>query len=294
MRKYDLRKRLSAVFIVPLLLSSCGSAGGGGGTAETDSREITEYSLLGKDISDGVSMKSGQCLLTVEPYDGGYRVRIKSGDTVMFSSDTPVSLMIRAAGRNTEKEYAVCYEKLEGDGRTLTATATVETVAESLIRVTDRYYGDGELVTLERTVKTERASGSDEGFSSRVMFEYVGGTPSFDCMDWFVPGVWNKDPVMDSPEGVASSYGVSAITVKDTRTGLPMVTARGKDTGCHPLGRQDKPGDIVRHIGFPGKEPHHRRKLPLRLCRRGDKKKLRHGRHLLLLSRIGGALRLFL
>ena len=232
MRKYDLRKRLSAVFIVPLLLSSCGSAGGGGGTAETDSREITEYSLLGKDISDGVSMKSGQCLLTVEPYDGGYRVRIKSGDTVMFSSDTPVSLMIRAAGRNTEKEYAVCYEKLEGDGRTLTATATVETVAETLIRVTDRYYGDGELVTLERTVKTERASGSDEGFSSRVMFEYVGGTPSFDCMDWFVPGVWNKDPVMDSPEGVASSYGVSAITVKDTRTGLPMVTARGKDTGA--------------------------------------------------------------
>ena len=220
------------MFLVPLLLSSCGSAGGGGGTAETGSREITEYSLLGKDISDGVSMKSGQCLLTVEPDGGGYRVRIKSGDTVMFSSDTPVSLMIRTAGRNTEKEYAVCYEKLEGDGRTLTATATVETVAESLIRVTDRYSGDGELVTLERTVKTERASGSDEGFSSRVLFEYAGGTPSFDCMDWFVPGVWNKDPVMDSPEGVASSYGVSAITVKDTRTGLPMVTARGKDTGA--------------------------------------------------------------
>lgn len=94
MRKYDLRKRLSAVFLVPLLLSSCGSAGGGGGTTETDSREITEYSLPGKDISDGVSMKSGQCLLTIEPNGGGYRVMIKSGDTVMFSSDTPVSLTI--------------------------------------------------------------------------------------------------------------------------------------------------------------------------------------------------------
>lgn len=191
--------------------------------------------MLGENLSDGVAFSANGYRYELFKNREGYSLRTKkdSAETeeIFFFSENPVCLRIKMSGRETEKEYFSEYERLEAEGNAILATAVLETVTESVLEVTDRYSLSGELLHISRTVTVKRAGRGDEGFASVFSLEYQGKASSFEDMEYFVPGVWNKNSELDSPEGLASSYDCDAILIKDTRAGLPMITGRVKSNG---------------------------------------------------------------
>ena len=171
----------------------------------------------------------------------GYSVRIVSvnGNSydvpaesdVLFLSDAPVIVRIKPVGADEEKEYCAEYRYLYGSPSALCAVGIIDTENGSVIEVTDRYTVVGAFLKIERKATIVKAAAKDEGFSSVISFRVNEGDDSYDCMEYFIPGVWYKDTSLNAPGGIASGYRNKSIFVKETRAGLPLVMERSKETG---------------------------------------------------------------
>lgn len=219
-------KCFARLFAAMLLLSALGSMAA---CRREDGSNEKDYILMGETIEAGVAILANGYRYELYPAEGGYSLRTVKADgsgKICYYADDPVCLRIRGAGNKAEKELFARYTSLSPDGNAVVAVAEIETVRESLLRVTDRYVKQGDMLDMTREVTVLRAGNGDEGFASVYSLTYNGGQHDLACMEYFVPGVWNKDTALDHPNGMVSSYDSDTILIKETRTGLPMITSR--------------------------------------------------------------------
>lgn len=153
----------------------------------------------------------------------------KNGDGFSFRTDgfgneIPAVIRVKSKKTNAERYYAEKYATLISDGNSVTAIALINTRTESVIEVRDIYTANGGMIDVKRTVSVIFSSGDEGGFSSLFAL-YSDGDESLNSLDWFIPGVWNKNTELEIGI-IGTSYDHDEITVRDTSTGLPFVMAR--------------------------------------------------------------------
>ena len=167
----------------------------------------------------------------------GYSLRVVNcNGEAIFTNETPAVLRLKARMANAERCYRAQYGTVSLEKGKIIASAIITSRTESVVRIDDIYSCSSGMVDVSRTVTVVQPSGDEDGFSSVFALFSTGGS-SLSDLDWFIPGVWNKDTACEIGE-IGKSYDHPAITVRDTSTGLPVVTGRSKTGGEYiTLGR---------------------------------------------------------
>lgn len=174
-----------------------------------------------------LSMGDYQVVFVKESH--GYAVNIVRADSkkVLFRQEKMAEIKIRGKGSYTASYSSV---KKQDDG--YLAEATVTTDNGSVFSVKDAWYVvNNSSYGMKRTVTVTKASSQDVGFASVVTLLNGEGATSYDKFDFFIPSILYKDSEAVVSGAIASNLDWKQIYVKETRTGLPMVMARSKESG---------------------------------------------------------------
>ena len=228
-----MRRALSVLLLLSLAAGTvCGCAGTPGETGDTIVAEP-----LGGDPANGARIAADGYALEIYRAQDGYSLRVTNGEgNEIFANETPAVLRLKARTADAERSYEAKYDSVTIEKGVIRASAVITSRTESVVRIDDVYSGADGMVDVTRTVTVVQPSGDEAGFSSVFVLYSVEGD-GLEDLDWFIPGVWNKDTSYEIGE-IGKSYDRRAITVRDTSTGLPVVTGCTKTGGDYiTLGR---------------------------------------------------------
>ena len=227
-----------------LLLASCFGGGGESDSISTSSETseegsssamVSEDSRIQEDrIQNGTSE-----LRFEEASGGGYRLAVYENGVKRYFCQKPASVAVRTPSNGvldtfSQRSYSAAYASLEKTDGSLTAFAEITTDGGSVFLVKDRYYLlDGSKgFAVEREVEVKKASEQDYGFSSTYSLLDVSLSEDSSEFTFFIPSILYKDTSDMRSGSIASNLDLTGnVTVKETRTGLPMAFLRNSDSG---------------------------------------------------------------
>lgn len=170
---------------------------------------------------------------------GGFRLALFEDGTKRFFCQKPASIAVRAPSNGvldtfSQRSYSAAYDKLEKVDNALLASAEVTTDGGSTFLVKDRYYllPSSKGFAVDREVEVLVASSEDYGFSSTFSLLDVSLSEDPSEFTFFIPSILYKDTSDMRSGSIASNLNLTGnVTVKETRTGLPMVFLRNSDAG---------------------------------------------------------------
>lgn len=172
--------------------------------------------------------------------DDGYAVNVVAASTkdVLFAQDQMAEVKVRGEGKGIgvvtydEVHYSAPYSSVIEEKYGYLAEATVTTESGSKFSVKDSWYVvNDEVYGMERIVEVTEKGSEDVGFASIVTMTNAEGATKHDAYDYFIPAILYKDSEAVVEGAIASNLALDYLYVKETRTGLPMVMARSKQTG---------------------------------------------------------------
>lgn len=248
-----MKQKLTALLLVVIMATSFLACAGEDVsiTIKPVEEALSDSVFLLDGQTNGVGFLTGTHRFDLYRTENGYALRsvncaslskkdaLPENSAVSYRAEEPISLSVRLKG-DTEETYTACYEQIGAGNHGVLAIGTVETKNGSRFSVQDEYTIVGDVLNCARTVTVEKASASDLGFSSRLSMRSAidGESGSYDDLEYFIPGIWYKDTSLNSSGGIASATRTRSIFVKETRTGLPLIMGRIKETGetlsvCH-------------------------------------------------------------
>ena len=179
--------------------------------------------------SGRLNLRSGEAVLSFPHESGSYAVRILSGGNVVSTALTPAGIYVLKEGEILSGHLSQSgYQKVSTGKGMVKATAEIQTDGGSVFRIEDRYSVLSEgTFGLERTVTVLEQGAGEPGFASQACFSMAG-----DSFEYFIPSILYKDASEVRPTAIAADLEVDKLYVKETRTALPLVMARGKADGA--------------------------------------------------------------
>ncbi len=163
--------------------------------------------------------------LTFENENGKYLAVIKDEGKIVSKTQYPVKIKIKTSSSKEDfsfKEYQLGYDEIN-DNR---ATATLTTENGSIFEIQDKYSKNTGGYKVEREIVILNAAHGDYGYQSIYSMASEGSS-----FDYFIPGMLYKNTDFSRSGTLFSDIEVQRIYTRETRTGLPMVMLRDKQSG---------------------------------------------------------------
>ncbi len=191
-------------------------------------------------VDGNPALTDGEFELIFKQSGGKYSVAVAKteGNSPIFYQDKPANIKVRGKGSGigvqtyTERTFKEGYSTVSAKSYGYLATATVKTSFGSEFGVADNYYiASNGVFGMSRTVSVITADERDLGFASTVSLANAEDIESYDEFTYFIPGILYKDTQNVVSGAIASNLDLDKLSVKETRTGLPMVMAHNTESG---------------------------------------------------------------
>lgn len=197
--------------------------------AARDAKARRSDSLVIADFQNGFYFN------TIQTEEGiGIVVQDENGKTV-FENRMPVE--IRILNEELEESFLleVGYENIQQEGECWIGKAQLVSPNGSIFTVSDQYEKQENGVRMTRSLKVDQAGEGDKGYCSLVTVESADETAKeYEDYEYLIPSLLYKDSEGLTPAAAfsQSAFESERVMAKETRSGLPFVMMRNKETGA--------------------------------------------------------------